>query len=104
VAIGMTLPRAAIEVCRGVLTPAGLRRTLDVATPLSHEEAVGVGFLDVVVPADQLAERAHEEAERLAALDAGAHRGTKARTRDALLTALDRAIAQDRAELDALFA
>jgi len=102
VAIGMTLPRAAIEVCRGVLLPAGLRRVLDVATPLTHDEAVAVGFLDEVVPADELADRAKAEAERLAELHAGAHRATKARTRAPLLEALDAAIAADRAELRGL--
>lgn len=102
VAIGMTLPRAAVEVCRGVLTPTALRRVLDIATPLSHEDAVAAGFLDEVVPADALTARAQEEAERLAALVAPAHRGTKARTREPLLAALDAAIAADRAELRGL--
>jgi len=104
VAIGMTLPRSAIEVCRGVVAPAALRRALDLATPFSHAEAVGAGFLDAVVPEGELAARAHEEAERLAGLDAAAHLGTKLLARAGLLDALDRAIALDRADLDALFA
>jgi enoyl-CoA hydratase len=104
VAIGMTLPRSAVEVCRGVLTPSGFRRALDVATPFSHEEAVAAGFLDEVVPADRLLDRAMEEAGRLAALDATAHLGTKLRTRGPLLAALDAAIEADRADLEALFA
>jgi len=103
VAIGMTLPRSAIEMCRGVLAPAALRRALDLATPFSHEEAVVAGFLDVVVPEDQLAARAHEEAERLAGLDANAHRHTKLLTRADRLSALDVAIEADRADLVALF-
>ncbi|HEV7723316.1 MAG TPA: crotonase/enoyl-CoA hydratase family protein [Iamia sp.] len=103
VAIGMTLPRSAIEVCRGVLTPAVLRRALDGATPFSHAEAVGAGFLDAVVPEDQLAARAGEEAERMAGLDATAHLGTKLRARAGLLAALDLALEADRADLAALF-
>jgi enoyl-CoA hydratase len=103
VAIGMTLPRSAIEVCRARLTPAALPRALDLATPFTHEEAVGAGFLDEVVPADRLAARAREEAERLAGLVGPAYVGTKALTRAPLLAALDAAIAADRADLEALF-
>jgi enoyl-CoA hydratase len=103
VAIGMTLPRSAVEVCRAVLAPAAHRRALDVATPFSHEEAVVAGFLDEVVPADQLLDRARAEAERLAGLDGPAYVGTKALTRAGLLTALDAAIEADRADLEALF-
>ncbi|HEX7134756.1 MAG TPA: crotonase/enoyl-CoA hydratase family protein, partial [Iamia sp.] len=103
VAIGMTLPRSAIEVCRARLTPAALRRALDLATPFTHEEAVVAGFLDAVVPAGELAARAREEAERLATLDAAAYVGTKRLTRAALLAALDDTIAADRADLEALF-
>jgi enoyl-CoA hydratase len=99
----MTLPRSAIEVCRAALTPAALRRALDVATPLTHEEAVTAGFLDVVVPAGQLLDRARAEAERLAGLVGPAHVGTKALTRAGLLAALDTAIEADRADLEALF-
>lgn len=104
VAIGMTLPRSAIEVCRAALTPTAFRRALDVATPFSHEEAVVAGFLDEVVPADQVVARARQEAERLAGLVGAAHVGTKALTRAPLLAALDAAIVADRADLDALFA
>lgn len=103
VAIGMTLPRSAIAVCRARLTPAAVTRALDLATPLSHEEAVVAGFLDEVVPAAGLAARAREEAERLAGLDAVAHVGTKALTRAPILAALDATIAADRADLEALF-
>jgi enoyl-CoA hydratase len=103
VAIGMTLPRSAIEVCRARLTPAALTRALDIATPFTHEEAVGAGFLDEAVPADRLAARAREEAERLAGLVGAAYVGTKALTRAPLLAALDTAIAADRADLEALF-
>ena len=103
VAIGMTLPRSAIEVCRAALTPAALRRALDVATPFTHEEAVAAGFLDEVVPGDRVLVRAREEAERLAGLVAPAHVGTKALTRAGLLAALDTAIEADRADLEALF-
>lgn len=100
----MTLPLAAIEVCRGVLTPAGLRAALDLATPFDHDAAVRVGFLDEVVPEPDLATRAREVAERAAGLDEVAHRRTTLRTRAALLDALRTAIDADRAELDALIA
>ncbi|QYG91897.1 crotonase/enoyl-CoA hydratase family protein [Iamia sp. SCSIO 61187] len=104
VQIGMTLPRAAIEVCRGVLSPAGLRSALDLATPFDHGAAVGVGFLDEVVPEPDLAARARQVAGRAAGLDAVAHRRTKLRTRAPLLDALRAAIDADRTELAALLA
>lgn len=104
VQIGMTLPRAAIEICRGVLTPAAFRIGLDLATPFTHDEAVAAGWLDEVVPADGLLDRAHEVAERLAGLDARAHVGTKTRTRADLVARLTQAIAEDRAELAAALA
>ena len=93
VAIGMTLPMAAVEVCRHNLTPAGFQR----ATILAEEfapgpEAVAVGLLDRVAPADDLAVHARATAEQLTSLDMAAHAATKLRTRGEALAALHAAI------------
>jgi enoyl-CoA hydratase len=55
VAIGMTMPRAAVEICRRRLTPACLRRAVVLAGVFAPGEAVAAGFLDRVVPAGELA-------------------------------------------------
>ena len=81
VAIGMTLPWAAIEISRGRLTKSAFDRMLNLAVPISPADAVAAGALDQVVPADQLLAAARTTAEGFAGLDLTAHRGTKERTR-----------------------
>jgi enoyl-CoA hydratase len=56
------------------------------------EEAIGAGFLDRVVPADQLEAAALEAANDLATLDANAHVATKLRARGATLKIIRAAI------------
>ena len=91
VAIGMTLPHFAIEIARHRLTPAHFQLivTGDMHAPA---EAVAAGYLDEVVPVDELAARSREVALGLASIDFGAHRGTKLRVRAACLDALRAAI------------
>ena len=93
VAIGLTLPLAAIEVCRQRLSPTAFSRV----TVLSEiyapgPDAVAGGLLDRVVSADDLAAAARETAVGLAALDLAAHAATKQRTRAHALGALRAAI------------
>jgi enoyl-CoA hydratase len=95
VAIGMTMPRAAIEITRQRLTPAHLHRALVLAEVFAPDDAVAAGLLDRVVPAGELAEAARSTAARLAQLDAGAHAQTKLRTREATLQALRAALDAD---------
>ena len=87
VAIGMTLPHFAIEIARQRLTPVYFHRTVtgDMYGP---HEAVAAGFLDEVVPAEDLAAKSREAARSLSAIDHGAHRETKLRVRDVCLKAL----------------
>jgi enoyl-CoA hydratase/carnithine racemase len=93
VAIGLTMPRPAIEICRQRLTPAHFNRAMILAEVYAPDEAAAAGFLDRVVPADQLAAVAQATAERLGQLDLAAHAATKLRTRgptvDAIATALE---------------
>ena len=99
VMIGLTMPRAAIEICRQRLTPAGVERAVVLAEPFTHEEAIGVGFLDRVVDGDVVAAAQETAATFAAGLDGRAHALTKRRTREAMLGALRTAIDDDMTEL-----
>jgi enoyl-CoA hydratase len=98
VAIGMTMPRAAIEICRQRLAPAHLVRALALAEPYTPDDAVAAGFLDRVVPGAELAATARAIAGMLTALDRKAHTESKQRLRGPTLEALRRAIEADHAE------
>jgi enoyl-CoA hydratase len=100
VALGLPLPRAAIEICRQRLAPVYLTRALLLAEVFTPDEAVTAGFLDRVVPAGELAETAWAVAARLAALDRTAHAISKQRLRSPVLAELTAAMA----ELDIGFA
>jgi enoyl-CoA hydratase/carnithine racemase len=92
VAIGMTVPQAAVEICRQRLTPACFNRAVVIAEVFSPEDAVDAGFLDRVVPAGELARTAAGAAAELAKLDLDAHEATKLRARRLAVTALREAI------------
>jgi enoyl-CoA hydratase len=95
VAIGLTMPRAAVEICRQRLTPAHFNRAVILAEPFMPDTAVDAGFLDRVVPAADLLDVAHSTAAQLARLDLDAHAATKLRARDSALKALRAAIEAD---------
>jgi enoyl-CoA hydratase len=97
VAIGITVPHAAVEICRQRLTPAGFNRAVVIADVFSPEDAVTAGFLDRAVPAAELAEAAAAAAEELGKLDLDAHAATKLRARRLAGTALREAIDADDA-------
>jgi len=90
-AIGLTLPLFAVEIARQRLTPPYFQRvtTGDLYGP---DEAVAAGFLDEVVPAEQLEARALEVARGLCAIDFAAHAATKQRLRRGALSAIEAAI------------
>jgi enoyl-CoA hydratase len=92
VAIGFTVPEAAVAICRHRLTPAHFHRAVVLAEVYSPDEAVAAGFVDRVVPVGELAEAARATAARLAALDLTAHAQTKLRAREPVLRALRAAI------------
>lgn len=103
VAIGITMPRAAVEICRQRLTPACFNRAVVIAEVFPPEEAAAAGFLDRVVPATELATAAAGAAAELARLDLDAHAATKLRTRQlaVLREAIDADDAAYRAQLAA---
>ncbi|MBA2609498.1 MAG: crotonase/enoyl-CoA hydratase family protein [Actinobacteria bacterium] len=89
VAIGMTLPWAAIEITRHRLTKSAFQRMLITADPIAQDEAVAAGVLDLVVPRDELQKAARDVATRFATtLNMDAHRGTKERVRAEALAAI----------------
>ncbi|MBV8950014.1 MAG: crotonase/enoyl-CoA hydratase family protein [Actinobacteria bacterium] len=95
VAIGMTMPDFAIEICRQRLTPAGLNRAVNNAEPFTPEGAVAVGFLDRVVPANQLSDSARDTALELSKLNLNAHAAAKQRLRAGTLATLRAALESD---------
>ena len=98
VAIGLTMPRAAVEICRQRLTPACFNRAVILAEPFTPDTAVAAGFLDRVVPAAEVLDTARSTAAQLARLDLDAHAATKLRARGSALQALRAAI--DAADAD----
>jgi enoyl-CoA hydratase len=97
VAIGLTMPRAAVEILRQRLTPAHFNRAVMIAEPFSPANAVEAGFLDQVVAASELATVARSIAAQLVGLDMVAHKASKLRARGATLAAVRAGIDADAA-------
>jgi enoyl-CoA hydratase len=95
VAIGMTMPGAAVEICRQRLTPAHFTRAVILAEVFSPSDAVAAGFLDRTVEASDVHEVARSVAAQLATLDRHAHEATKRRARAQALSAIRSAIDAD---------
>jgi enoyl-CoA hydratase len=95
VAIGLTMPRSAIEICRQRLAPAHFSRAVILADVYGPDEAVAAGFLDRVVPPAELGPAAQAAAGQFGQLDMAAHAATKRRARQQTLDALRAAIEED---------
>jgi enoyl-CoA hydratase len=95
VAIGLTMPFAAIEVLRQRLTPAAFNRAALLSEAFDPDGAVAAGFLDQVVAPGELRATVRSLATAAQALDAAAHAGTKARIRGPVLDAMRAAIDAD---------
>jgi enoyl-CoA hydratase len=95
VAIGLTMPRAAVEICRQRLTPAHFNRAVVLAEAFSPADAVTAGFLDQTVQESSVPEVARGVAAQLAMLDRPAHEATKRRARAQALSAIRSAIDAD---------
>jgi enoyl-CoA hydratase len=104
VALGLTMPHAAVEICRQRLTPAHFHRAVSLAEVYSPAGAVEAGFLDEIVAPAELAATARARAEQLLTLDPAAHVATKLRMRERALLNLRSARAADNAELHQRFA
>ena len=96
VQIGMTMHHVGITLARDRLTSVAFQRSVVCAEMFNPQGALAAGFLDQVVPAEQLMASALEVAQRFKKLNPGAHAATKLKVRRALLDALDAGIAADR--------
>ena len=99
VAIGMTMPRAAVEILRQRLTPAAFTRATLLSETFTPDNAIEAGLVDRVVDTIELMEVAHSTAAELAKLDMRAHAASKLRAREQTLRALRAGIEADMAEL-----
>jgi enoyl-CoA hydratase len=92
VKIGLTVPWFVVELARQRLQPAHFNRSVVSATMYSPPEAITAGFLDRVVPADELRAASLDAAATLAELNPQAHAATKLRARGDTLKAIRSAI------------
>ncbi|MCU1721453.1 MULTISPECIES: crotonase/enoyl-CoA hydratase family protein [unclassified Pseudomonas] len=99
VQIGMTMHHAGIELARDRLRRAAFHRSVINAEMFDPVSAVDAGFLDKVVPAEQLTEAALAAAQQLKKINMNAHKHTKLKVRKALLDLLDDAIIRDQEHL-----
>jgi enoyl-CoA hydratase len=88
VAIGMTIPYAALEVIRLRLTPSAYQQATGLAKTFFGETAIAAGFLDEIVLPEMVLSRAEEAAREFATLNQHAHAATKLRTRAEALKAI----------------
>jgi enoyl-CoA hydratase len=95
VAIGLTVPRFAIEIARQRLTPAYFSRVVMTAEMFAPVEAVTAGFFDRVVAPEALEQSAQAAAQALSTLDMAAHAATKARARGAVIQMIRAMIDED---------
>lgn len=99
VAIGLTMPRAAVEILRQRLAPAHFNRAAVLADVYTPDTALDAGFLDRVVDPAELHRTAQDAAAQLAKLDPAAHAATKLRVRQHALAALRHGIEADHTDL-----
>lgn len=99
VAIGLTMPRPAIELLRQRLAPAYFNRAAMLAEPFAPDNAVEAGFLDRVVDAAEVRDVARTSALAMRGLDMHAHAATKLRARSAVLQAIRAGIDADYADV-----
>jgi enoyl-CoA hydratase len=95
VAIGMTLPRAAIEILRQRVAPAHFNRAAILAEIYTPSNGVEAGFLDRVVEPSQVLAVSRETALAFSKLDIAAHAATKRRLREQTLAVISGEFAAD---------
>jgi enoyl-CoA hydratase len=95
VMIGMTMHNAGIAIAKARLSEVYLNRSVNNAEIYSSKQAIAAGFLDVIVPENQLMATAIKVAEMSAKLNKKAHAETKLKVRKQHLEALQNAIELD---------
>ncbi len=96
VRIGMTMHHVGIELARDRLRKSAFQRAVINAEMFNPQSAKEAGFLDAVVPAEELMTAAMAMAQQLKAINLAAHAATKLKVRKALLETLDRSIELDK--------
>lgn len=96
VLIGMTMHHSGIEVARDRLTKPAFHRSVINGEIFNPRDALDAGFLDKVVPADELLEVAKATGQQLKKINMTAHKNTKLKARKTLLETLDQAILLDQ--------
>jgi enoyl-CoA hydratase len=99
VQIGMTMHNVGIELARDRLGKSAFQRSVINGEMFDPQGAVDAGFLDKLVPAEQLLASAQTVARQLKKINMSAHRNTKLKVRKALLDTLDQAIELDKQHL-----
>nr|WP_286948101.1 crotonase/enoyl-CoA hydratase family protein [Pseudomonas sp. UBA6718] len=99
VQISMTMHHAGIELARDRLRRSAFHRSVINGEIFNPEGAVDAGFLDKVVPAEQLMATAVAAAQQLKKINMTAHKNTKLKVRKAFLETLDKAIELDQQHL-----
>lgn len=99
VQIGMTMHHAGIELARDRLRKSAFHRSVINGEIFNPQDAVDAGFLDKVVPAEELMATAVAVAQQLKKINMTAHKNTKLKVRKAFLEALDQAIVLDQQHL-----
>jgi enoyl-CoA hydratase len=99
VQIGMTMHHVGIELARDRLRKSAFHRSVINGEMFDPAEAVDAGFLDKIVPAEQLLATAQAVAQQMKKINMTAHKNTKLKVRKALLETLDAAIEMDKQHL-----
>ena len=99
VQIGMTMHHAGIELARDRLRKSAFHRSVINGEIFNPAGAVDAGFLDRIVPAEQLQAEALATAQQLKKINMTAHKNTKLKVRKALLETLAKAIELDQQHL-----
>jgi enoyl-CoA hydratase len=88
VAIGMTIPYAALAIMKLRLTRSAYQQAAGLAKTFFGETALAAGFIDEIVLPDMVLSRAEEAAREFAGLNQQAHAATKLRARADALKAI----------------
>ena len=99
VQIGMTMHHVGIELARDRLRKSAFHRSVINGEMFDPAGAVEAGFLDKVVPAEQLLATTQAVAQQMKKINMTAHKNTKLKVRKALLETLDAAIEMDKQHL-----
>jgi enoyl-CoA hydratase len=97
VMIGMTMHNAGVAIAKSRLSEVYLNRSVNNAEIFSSKDAITAGFLDTIVPEDDLLPAAIKVAEMFSKLNKKAHAATKLKVRKPHLEALAIAIDLDLA-------